>query len=65
MKSIAISMPNNSPAIRVNLLMIEHAPKMASKNSINAVHTHTLQNQVIKKRKQENGEPHDNDSTRT
>jgi len=46
MKSIAISMPNSSPAIRVNLLIIEQAPKMASKNSNTAVQTHTLQNQV-------------------
>lgn len=45
MKSIAMSMPNNSPAIRVKRLMMEHAPKMASKNSIKAVHKHTLQNQ--------------------
>lgn len=48
MKSIAMSMPNNSPAIRVNLLIMEQAPKMASKNSNSAVHTHTLQNQIIK-----------------
>lgn len=41
-KSIAISRPNNSPARRVNLLIMEHAPRMASKKSKRAVHTHTL-----------------------
>lgn len=45
MKSIAISRPNNSPATRVNLLIMEQAPKMASKNSNNAVQTHILQDQ--------------------
>lgn len=42
MKSIAISRPNSSPATRVNLLIIEQAPKTANKNSKNAVHAHTL-----------------------
>lgn len=42
MKSIAISIPNNSPARRVNLLMIEQAPRIASKNNNAAVQTHTL-----------------------
>lgn len=41
-KSIAIRRPNNSPAIRVNLLIIEQAPRMASKKSKMDVHTHTL-----------------------
>lgn len=41
-KSIAISRPNNSPAMRVNLLIMEHAPRTASKNSNRAVQTHTL-----------------------
>lgn len=44
MKSIAISKPNNSPATRVNLLIMEQAPNIANKNSKAAVHTHTLQN---------------------
>lgn len=47
MKSIAISKPNNSPATRVNLLMMEQAPKIAKKNSKTAVQTHTLKNQII------------------
>ena len=42
MKSIAISRPNNSPATRVNLLIIEHAPKIASNISRKDVQTHTL-----------------------
>lgn len=42
MKSIAISKPNNSPANRVNLLIIEQAPKIDSRISSNVVHTHTL-----------------------
>lgn len=42
MKSIAIRRPNNSPAIRVNLLMMEQAPRMANRNSKRAVHMHTL-----------------------
>jgi len=42
MKSIAISRPNSSPARRVNLLIMEHAPRMASKKSNAAVQTHTL-----------------------
>lgn len=42
MKSIAISSPNNSPATRVNLLMMEQAPHIASTNSIKAVQTQTL-----------------------
>lgn len=50
MKSIAISRPNSSPATRVNLLMMEHAPKTASKSSKNAVHTHTLSIQTTKLR---------------
>lgn len=44
MKSIAISNPNNSPATRVNLLIMEQAPKMANEKSRIAVHTHTLRN---------------------
>ena len=46
-KSMAIRRPNNSPAIRVNLLMMEQAPNTASKKSRNAVHTHTLQGWII------------------
>lgn len=42
MKSIAIRRPKSSPAKRVNLLMIEQAPKMANRKSKNAVQTHTL-----------------------
>lgn len=42
MKSIAISKPNNSPATRVNRLMMEQAPKIAKIKSKIAVHTHTL-----------------------
>lgn len=42
MKSIAIRRPNNSPARRVNLLIMEQAPKIASRKSKIAVHTHTL-----------------------
>lgn len=42
MKSIAIRSPNSSPAMRVNRLMMEHAPSMASKKSRIAVHTQTL-----------------------
>lgn len=45
MKSIAISRPNNSPAIRVNRLIMEHAPKMASEKSRRAVQTQTLKTQ--------------------
>lgn len=45
--SIAISRPNNSPATRVNLLIKEHAPRMASKKSKRAVQTHTLKTQSI------------------
>lgn len=41
-KSIAIRSPNNSPATRVNLLIMEHAPKIASMKSKRAVHTQTL-----------------------
>jgi hypothetical protein len=48
MKSIAISRPNNSPATRVNLLIIEHAPKTASKNSKSEVQTHTLQDHITR-----------------
>lgn len=44
MKSIAISMPNSSPAKRVNLLMMEQAPKIANKKSKIAVQTQTLKN---------------------
>ena len=49
MKSIAISNPNSSPAIRVNLLIIEHAPRIASKNSKKAVHTHTLPKHTLQR----------------
>lgn len=42
MNSIAIRRPKSSPAKRVNLLMIEQAPKMANRKSKNAVQTHTL-----------------------
>lgn len=42
-KSIAMSRPNNSPAIRVNRLIMEQAPSMAIRNSKAAVQTHTLQ----------------------
>lgn len=45
--SIAIRRPNSSPATRVNLLIIEQAPKTASKNSKNAVHAHTLPIQTM------------------
>lgn len=45
MKSIAISMPNSSPAKRVNLLIMEQAPNIANKKSKIAVQTHTLENQ--------------------
>lgn len=45
MKSIAMSKPKSSPAKRVNLLMIEHAPKIASKKRSAPVHTHTLSTQ--------------------
>ena len=48
MNSIAISRPNNSPATRVNLLMMEQAPKIDSKNNRNEVQTHTLKKQMIK-----------------
>lgn len=41
-KSIAIKRPNNSPATRVNRLIIEQAPKTASKKSKTDVHTQTL-----------------------
>lgn len=41
-KSIAIRRPNNSPARRVNLLIMEHAPKMARMKSKMAVQTQTL-----------------------
>lgn len=44
MKSMAISKPNSSPARRVNLLIMEQAPKIDSKTSNIAVHTHTLKN---------------------
>lgn len=47
-KSIAISRPNNSPATRVNLLIIEHAPNTASKKSNKAVHTQTLRTHKVK-----------------
>lgn len=42
MKSIAISRPKSSPAMRVNLLIMEQAPKVAIKNSSPAVQTQTL-----------------------
>lgn len=45
-KSIAIKRPNNSPATRVNRLIIEQAPKTASKKSKMAVHTQTLHKTV-------------------
>jgi hypothetical protein len=48
MKSIAISRPNNSPAIRVNLLIMEDAPKTASKNNKSAVQTHTLKDHMTR-----------------
>lgn len=44
--SIAISKPNSSPAKRVNLLMMEQAPKIDSKNSKKEVQTQTLQFQT-------------------
>lgn len=43
MNNIAISKPKSSPAMRVNLLIIEHAPRIANKININEVQTHTLQ----------------------
>lgn len=43
--SIAIRRPNSSPATRVNLLIMEQAPKIDNKNSKPAVHTHTLQDE--------------------
>lgn len=46
MNSIAISKPNSSPAKRVNLLMMEQAPKIDSKNSKKEVQTQTLQFQT-------------------
>ena len=42
MKSIAISKPKSSPATRVNLLMIEHAPNTAITRRRKDVHTQTL-----------------------
>ena len=42
MKSMAIRRPNNSPAKRVNRLIMEQAPKIAIKHSNSAVHTQTL-----------------------
>ena len=51
MKSIAIRSPNSSPAMRVNRLMMEHAPSMASKNSRMAVHTQTLHTYMAPKKK--------------
>lgn len=42
MKSIAISRPNNSPARRVNLLIMEQAPRIAKRKSKNALQTQTL-----------------------
>ena len=47
MKSIAISSPNNSPATRVNLLMMEQAPHIAITNSNKAVQTQTLHIQRV------------------
>jgi len=49
MKSIAISRPNSSPARRVNLLIMEHAPTTASKKSNAAVQTHTLKIKRVEK----------------
>lgn len=48
MNSIAISRPNNSPATRVNLLIMEQAPKIDSMSRSNAVQTHTLQDLMMK-----------------
>lgn len=42
MKSTDISMPKSSPATLVNRVIIEEALNMARRNSIKAVHTHTL-----------------------
>lgn len=42
MNNMAISNPNNSPATRVNLLMMEHAPKIAIMMSKNDVQAQTL-----------------------
>ena len=40
--NIAMRIPKCSPSTLVNLLIIEHAPRMASKTNKSAVHTHTL-----------------------
>lgn len=48
MKSIAMRRPNNSPARRVNLFIMEQTPNIASRNSNIAVQTHTLHINVIK-----------------
>lgn len=37
-----MSSPNSSPAMRVNLLIMEHAPNTANRKSRRDVHTHTL-----------------------
>lgn len=42
MKSIAIRRPNSSPATRVNLLIMEQAPRIARRKSKMAVQTQTL-----------------------
>jgi len=43
MKRTVINMPNNSSATLVNLVIIEHALKIASSISNNDVQTQTLQ----------------------
>jgi hypothetical protein len=42
MNNMEMRSPNNSPATLVNLLIMEHAPKMESKTNRKEVHTHTL-----------------------
>jgi hypothetical protein len=49
-KSIAISRPNSSPVRRVNRLIMEHAPRTASKKSNSAVQTHTLKHYLWKRK---------------
>ena len=50
MKSIAISRPNSSPAIRVNLLIMQHAPNIAIIMSKKDVQTQTLKVNQDKRR---------------
>lgn len=52
-KSMAIRIPNSSPARRVNRLIKEQAPNTANKNNNSPVHKQTLKKKSSMKKKEE------------